>query len=111
MNLYPAIDLKDGMCVRLLRGDMDRATIFNADPPEQARSFQEAGFEWLHMVDLNGAIEGHSVNTEVVTSVIAAVDIPVQLGGGIRDMAAVERWLEAGVRRVVLGTEVAALDA
>ena len=104
MNLYPAIDLKDGVCVRLLRGDMGRATIFNADPPRQARSFQEAGFQWLHLVDLNGAMEGRSVNTGVVTAVIAAVDMPVQLGGGIRDMAAVEHWLEAGVRRVVLGT-------
>ena len=104
MNLYPAIDLKDGVCVRLLRGDMGHATIFNADPASQAREFQAAGFEWLHLVDLNGAVEGRSVNTAVVTSVIEAVDVPVQLGGGIRDMAAVEHWLGAGVRRVVLGT-------
>jgi phosphoribosylformimino-5-aminoimidazole carboxamide ribotide isomerase len=104
MNLYPAIDLKDGVCVRLLRGDMGHATIFNADPANQAREFQAAGFEWLHLVDLNGAVEGRSVNTDVVMSVIGAVDIPVQLGGGIRDMTAVEHWLGAGVRRVVLGT-------
>jgi phosphoribosylformimino-5-aminoimidazole carboxamide ribotide isomerase len=104
MNLYPAIDLKDGVCVRLLRGDMGRATIFNAKPAQQARKFQKAGFRWLHLVDLNGAVEGRSVNTDVVMSVIDAVDIPVQLGGGIRDMTALDHWLAAGVSRVVVGT-------
>ncbi|MEE8332832.1 MAG: 1-(5-phosphoribosyl)-5-[(5-phosphoribosylamino)methylideneamino]imidazole-4-carboxamide isomerase [Alphaproteobacteria bacterium] len=104
MILYPAIDLKDGVCVRLLRGDMDKATIFNADPVQQAGDFQQAGFQWLHMVDLNGAIEGQPVNADVVSSVIAGIDIPVQLGGGIRDRARREYWLEAGVERVILGT-------
>ena len=104
MIIYPAIDLKDGVCVRLLRGDMDRATIFNTDPANQALEFQESGFKWLHLVDLNGAIEGRSVNTDVVTNVIEAVDIPVQLGGGIRTMETLERWFSAGVSRAVLGT-------
>lgn len=104
MIIYPAIDLKDGVCVRLLRGDMDRATIFNADPASQALEFQESGFRWLHLVDLNGAIEGRSVNTDVVTDVIKAVDMPVQLGGGIRTMAALEHWLSVGVTRPILGT-------
>ena len=104
MIIYPAIDLKDGMCVRLLRGDMARATIFNADPAQQAREFQESGFEWLHLVDLNGAMEGRSVNTDAVLSVIKAIDIPVQLGGGIRDMEILDRWFEAGINRAVLGT-------
>ena len=104
MIIYPAIDLKDGVCVRLLRGNMDRATIFNTDPARQALDFQESGFQWLHLVDLNGAIEGRSVNTEVVTSVIQSVDIPVQLGGGIRTMDTLEHWFAAGVSRAVLGT-------
>ncbi len=104
MILYPAIDLKDGVCVRLLRGDMDKATIFNADPVGQARDFQKAGFQWLHMVDLNGAIEGQPVNADVVSAVIGAIDIPIQLGGGIRDRARLDHWIEAGVERVVLGT-------
>ncbi|MEE8445364.1 MAG: 1-(5-phosphoribosyl)-5-[(5-phosphoribosylamino)methylideneamino]imidazole-4-carboxamide isomerase [Alphaproteobacteria bacterium] len=104
MILYPAIDLKDGVCVRLLRGDMDKATIFNADPVGQARDFQQAGFQWLHMVDLNGAIEGQPVNADVVSAVIGAIDIPVQLGGGIRDRARLDHWIEAGVERVILGT-------
>jgi phosphoribosylformimino-5-aminoimidazole carboxamide ribotide isomerase len=104
MIIYPAIDLKDGVCVRLLRGDMDHATIFNTDPASQALDFQESGFSWLHLVDLNGAIEGRSINTEVVTNVIKAVDIPVQLGGGIRTMDALEHWFSAGVSRAVLGT-------
>ena len=104
MILFPAIDIKDGVCVRLLRGDMARATIFNADAAAQAKEFQDAGCEWLHIVDLNGAVEGHPVNTDVVTRVIAAVDIPVQLGGGIRDEATLNHWIDAGVSRVVLGT-------
>jgi phosphoribosylformimino-5-aminoimidazole carboxamide ribotide isomerase len=104
MIIYPAIDLKDGVCVRLLRGDMDRATIFNTDPARQALDFQESGFQWLHLVDLNGAIEGRSINTDVVTNVIKSVDIPVQLGGGIRTMKALEQWFSTGVSRAVLGT-------
>jgi phosphoribosylformimino-5-aminoimidazole carboxamide ribotide isomerase len=90
--------------VRLLRGDMDRATVFNDDPGAQARAFAEAGFAWLHVVDLNGAFEGRPVNRAAVAAILAAVDVPVQLGGGIRDMATVAAWLEAGVRRVILGT-------
>lgn len=104
MILYPAIDLKDGVCVRLLRGEMDRATIFSIDPAEQAREFADAGFEWLHLVDLNGAVEGRPVNSDAVASVIGAIDIPVQLGGGIRSLEAVEHWLNAGCARVILGT-------
>jgi phosphoribosylformimino-5-aminoimidazole carboxamide ribotide isomerase len=104
MILFPAIDLQDGVCVRLVRGDMARATIFNADPAAQAREFQDAGCEWLHIVDLNGAIEGRPVNAEVVTRVIEAIDIPVQLGGGIRDEKTLDHWIDAGVSRIVLGT-------
>lgn len=104
MNLYPAIDLKDGACVRLVRGEMDAATVFNQDPAEQARIFAGQGFGWIHVVDLNGAFAGRPVNAEAVEGVLAAVDVPVQLGGGIRDLAMVEGWLERGVRRVVLGT-------
>jgi len=104
MILYPAIDLKDGVCVRLLRGDMRKATIFNADPVKQAREFEQAGCQWLHMVDLNGAVDGESINANVVAAVIAAIGIPVQLGGGIRDRARLDHWIEAGVERVVLGT-------
>ena len=104
MILYPAIDLKDGLCVRLLRGDMERATIFNTDPVQQARDFEAAGFEWLHLVDLNGAIEGKPVNTEAVTKIISSVDMPVQLGGGIRNFEILEHWLRSGVSRVVVGT-------
>jgi len=102
--LYPAIDLKDGACVRLERGEMDRATVFNTDPAAQARAFAEAGFQWLHLVDLNGAMEGRPVNADAVRAVIAAIDLPVQLGGGIRTMTTLEGWIEAGVARVVLGT-------
>jgi phosphoribosylformimino-5-aminoimidazole carboxamide ribotide isomerase len=102
--LYPAIDIKDGVCVRLLRGDMSAATIFNTDPADQGRAFAEAGFEWLHMVDLNGAFEGRPVNTDAVAAILDAIDMPVQLGGGIRDHDTIERWLDAGVRRVILGT-------
>lgn len=104
MILFPAIDLKDGQAVRLLRGEMDSATVFNDDPAAQARSFAEAGFQWLHLVDLNGAFEGRPVNAAAVEDIVKAVDIPVQLGGGIRDMATVERWLDLGLRRVILGT-------
>ena len=104
MIVYPAIDLKGGDCVRLKLGDMARATVFNRDPAAQARSFAAAGAEWLHVVDLDGATQGRAVNADAVTTIIKAVTIPVQLGGGIRDMAAIERWLSAGVARVVLGT-------
>ena len=104
MILFPAIDLKDGACVRLEQGDMARATTFNTDPADQARTFAAQGFRWLHVVDLNGAFEGHSVNGEAVEAIRAAVRLPVQLGGGIRDMAAIEAWLDHGIDRVVLGT-------
>jgi phosphoribosylformimino-5-aminoimidazole carboxamide ribotide isomerase len=104
MILYPAIDLKDGVCVRLLRGDMNAATIFNTDPADQARAFATAGFRWLHLVDLNGAVAGHPVNSSAVGAILSAVTIPVQLGGGIRDIDTAARWLDAGVRRVILGT-------
>ncbi len=104
MILYPAIDLKDGACVRLLRGDMAAATVFGTDPAAQARAFQEAGCRWLHLVDLNGAFAGRPVNRDAVEAILAAVDVPCQLGGGIRDLATVEGWLERGVARVILGT-------
>jgi len=104
MILFPAIDLKDGQCVRLIRGDMNQATVFNEDPAAQARSFEQAGFEWLHLVDLNGAFAGRPVNAPAVRAILDAISIPVQLGGGIRDMATIEHWLDAGVRRVILGT-------
>ena len=104
MILYPAIDLKDGACVRLLRGDMNAATVFGADPAAQARAFQVAGARWLHLVDLNGAFAGHPVNAPAVKAILDAVDVPVQLGGGIRDMATIESWLDRGVARVILGT-------
>ncbi len=104
MILYPAIDLKDGVCVRLLRGEMNRATIFNTDPVQQAREFAAAGFQWLHMVDLNGAVEGRPVNADAVAAVVKAIDIPVQLGGGIRTFETLESWFDAGVKRAILGT-------
>ncbi len=104
MILFPAIDVKDGQAVRLLRGDMASATVFNEDPAAQARAFAEAGFTWLHLVDLNGAFQGRPVNRAAVEAVLAAVALPVQLGGGIRDMATIEAWLEAGIARVILGT-------
>ena len=104
MILYPAIDLKDGNCVRLLRGDMEAATVFGTDPAAQARAFQDAGAEWLHLVDLNGAFAGHPVNAAAVEAILATITIPAQMGGGIRDMATVERWLERGLSRVILGT-------
>jgi phosphoribosylformimino-5-aminoimidazole carboxamide ribotide isomerase len=102
--LYPAIDLKDGACVRLLRGDMASATIFSTDPAAQARQFAEAGFSWLHVVDLNGALAGRSVNGDAVKSIRAAVGLRIQLGGGIRDRDAIDQWLALGIDRVVLGT-------
>ena len=104
MILYPAIDLKDGQCVRLLRGDMAAATVFNDDPAAQARAFQDAGCAWIHLVDLNGAFAGAPVNAGAVEAILAAIDVPAQLGGGIRDMATIERWLSAGLSRVILGT-------
>lgn len=104
MILYPAIDLKDGQCVRLLRGEMDAATVFSDDPAAQARAFQDAGCAWLHLVDLNGAFEGEPVNGAAVEAILKAVSVPAQLGGGIRDMATIERWLSKGLARVILGT-------
>ncbi|NCO22871.1 MAG: 1-(5-phosphoribosyl)-5-[(5-phosphoribosylamino)methylideneamino]imidazole-4-carboxamide isomerase, partial [Rhodobacterales bacterium] len=104
MILYPAIDLKDGQCVRLLRGDMDKATVFGTDPAAQALAFQQAGCKWIHLVDLNGAFAGAPVNSAAVEAILAAIDVPAQLGGGIRDMATIERWLDKGLARVILGT-------
>jgi phosphoribosylformimino-5-aminoimidazole carboxamide ribotide isomerase len=104
MKLYPAIDLKDGVCVRLLRGDMTTATSFNDDPADQALRFSAMGFEALHVVDLNGAFQGESINHNAVASILDVMRAPVQLGGGIRDLAGIERWLDAGVARVILGT-------
>jgi len=104
MILYPAIDLKDGRCVRLERGEMAQATVFNDDPAAQARAFAAQGFQHLHIVDLNGAFAGRPVNGPAVEAILGAVAIPVQLGGGIRDLATVEMWLGKGVRRVILGT-------
>ena len=104
MILFPAIDLKDGQCVRLKLGDMDQATVFNADPAAQARTFEAQGFRYLHIVDLNGAFAGRPVNGDAVESILRSISIPAQLGGGIRDMATVDMWLAKGVRRVILGT-------
>ncbi|HVI53104.1 MAG TPA: 1-(5-phosphoribosyl)-5-[(5-phosphoribosylamino)methylideneamino]imidazole-4-carboxamide isomerase [Candidatus Sulfotelmatobacter sp.] len=104
MILYPAIDLKDGACVRLVRGEMDAATVFNTDPAAQARSFTAAGCQWIHVVDLNGAFAGKPVNADAVSAIVAAAQVPVQLGGGIRDMVTIGQWLERGVARVILGT-------
>ena len=104
MILFPAIDLKDGQCVRLKLGDMEQATIFNDNPAAQARRFEAQGFEWLHLVDLNGAFEGRPVNGRAVEEILKAIAIPVQLGGGIRDLATIEHWLSRGVTRVILGT-------
>jgi len=107
LTLYPAIDLKDGRCVRLRRGDMDQATVYADNPAAQAAAWRDAGFKWLHVVDLNGAFAGKPVNAEAVIGILAAVDLPVQLGGGIRDIAGIATWLEAGVRRVILGSAAA----
>ncbi|HEV8391706.1 MAG TPA: 1-(5-phosphoribosyl)-5-[(5-phosphoribosylamino)methylideneamino]imidazole-4-carboxamide isomerase [Dongiaceae bacterium] len=104
MILFPAIDLKDGQCVRLVKGDMSQATVFNLDPADQARRFAQAGAEWLHLVDLNGAFAGKPVNAAAVEAILEAVTIPVQLGGGIRHMAQIEDWLRRGVARIILGT-------
>ncbi|HFQ16048.1 MAG TPA: 1-(5-phosphoribosyl)-5-[(5-phosphoribosylamino)methylideneamino]imidazole-4-carboxamide isomerase [Rhodobacteraceae bacterium] len=104
MILYPAIDLKDGKCVRLVQGEMERATVFSDSPASQARAFADAGCQWLHLVDLNGAFAGTPVNGAAVEAILAAIRIPAQLGGGIRDMATIERWLERGLARVILGT-------
>ena len=104
MILYPAIDLKDGQAVRLLRGEMEKATVFNDDPAAQAAAFVEAGCEWLHLVDLNGAFAGEPVNAAAVEAILARCKLPAQLGGGIRDMATIERWLSKGLARVILGT-------
>ncbi len=104
MILYPAIDLKDGNCVRLYKGEMSQATVFSDDPAAQARAFQDAGCEWLHLVDLNGAFAGAPVNGAAVEAILSAISVPAQLGGGIRDMATIERWLDKGLARVILGT-------
>jgi phosphoribosylformimino-5-aminoimidazole carboxamide ribotide isomerase len=104
MILYPAIDLKDGACVRLRQGEMDQATVFNQDPGAQAKQFADAGCGWVHVVDLNGAFEGKPVNGAAVDAILTAVDVPIQLGGGIRSLDTAADWLERGVRRVVLGT-------
>lgn len=104
MILYPAIDLKDGACVRLVRGEMDSATVFHDDPAIPAKAFEEAGCGWIHVVDLNGAFAGEPVNATAVEAILNAVDLPIQLGGGVRSLAALERWLEKGVTRVILGT-------
>ena len=104
MRLYPAIDLKEGNCVRLFKGDMKAATIYHEDPSAQARRFEAAGFEYLHVVDLDGAVSGSKANRVVVSNILKSVNMPVQLGGGIRDRATVDSWLEAGVSRVILGT-------
>jgi phosphoribosylformimino-5-aminoimidazole carboxamide ribotide isomerase len=104
MILFPAIDLKDGACVRLKLGDMNEATVFNLDPAAQAAEFQAQGFEWLHLVDLNGAFAGKPVNASAVEAILKAVKLPVQLGGGIRDLATIETWLEKGITRLILGT-------
>ncbi|MGC1260600.1 MAG: 1-(5-phosphoribosyl)-5-[(5-phosphoribosylamino)methylideneamino]imidazole-4-carboxamide isomerase [Jannaschia helgolandensis] len=104
MILYPAIDLKDGQAVRLIHGEMDSATVFSDDPAAQARAFQDAGCEWVHLVDLNGAFAGTPINAAAVEAILARVTVPCQLGGGIRDMATIEAWLAKGLRRVILGT-------
>ncbi|HSA67583.1 MAG TPA: HisA/HisF-related TIM barrel protein, partial [Methyloceanibacter sp.] len=104
MILFPAIDLKDGKCVRLRQGEMEQATVFNTDPVAQAQIFEAQGFEWLHVVDLDGAFAGRPVNAEAIEEIVKTVNIPVQLGGGIRDLDTIVAWLEKGVVRVILGT-------
>ena len=104
VDLYPAIDLKDGVCVRLAQGDMNRATVFNDNPAQQAKAFQDSGANWIHVVDLNGAFAGKPVNAEAVESILRTVTVPVQLGGGIREFDMVTHWLTTGVDRIVLGT-------
>jgi phosphoribosylformimino-5-aminoimidazole carboxamide ribotide isomerase len=107
LTIYPAIDLKDGQCVRLRRGDMDQVTVYADDPGAQAKLWQDAGFSRLHVVDLNGAFAGKPVNAAAVRAILAAVTVPVQLGGGIRDLAGIAAWLEAGIHRVILGSAAA----
>src|SRR6185503_12851599 len=102
--LYPAIDLKDGQCVSVVHGDFATATVFNDKPGVQAKAWADAGFHWIHVVDLNGSAEGRAVNAAAVEAILEAVSIPVQLGGGIRSLSDIERWIEAGVSRVILGT-------
>ncbi len=104
MILFPAIDLKNGQCVRLEQGDMARATVFNLDPAAQAKTFETQGFEYLHVVDLDGAFAGKPVNAQAVEAMLKVVKFPVQLGGGIRDLATIEAWLSKGIRRVIIGT-------
>lgn len=104
LTLYPAIDLKNGECVRLQQGDMDRVTVFNSDPAAQAKAWQDAGFKYLHLVDLDGAFAGKPANVAAVTAIRKAISLPIQLGGGIRDEATIESWLDAGITRVILGT-------
>ena len=104
MILFPAIDLKNGQCVRLKLGDMDQATVFNDDPAAQATLFQAQGFDWLHLVDLNGAFAGKPVNAAAIDAILRAVSVPIQLGGGIRTLDHVENWLARGIRRIILGT-------
>lgn len=104
MILFPAIDLKEGRCVRLVQGDMDQATIFNDDPAAQAADFESQGFEWLHIVDLDGAFAGKPINADAVRSIVKRIKLPIQLGGGIRDLKTVEGWLFAGIKRVIIGT-------
>ena len=107
MIIFPAIDLKNGQCVRLFKGDMAQVTVFNNSPAAQALEFEKQGFKYLHLVDLDGAIAGASANVEAIKSIISAIKIPLQLGGGIRSIAAIEKWLELGVSRVILGTVAA----
>lgn len=104
MILFPAIDLKDGKCVRLIKGEMDKATVFNDSPAAQAKEFEDQGFDYLHIVDLNGAFAGEPLNAGAVEAILEAITIPAQLGGGIRDLATIEMWLEKGISRVILGT-------
>ncbi len=107
LTIYPAIDLKDGECVRLRRGDMAQATVYSSDPGAQAKAWQDAGFTWLHVVDLNGAFAGRPVNAGAVRAILASTAVPVQLGGGIRDLDGIVAWLDAGVHRVILGSAAA----
>ena len=104
MILFPAIDLKDGKCVRLYKGEMDQATVFNNNPSDQAQKFERAGCEWIHIVDLNGAFAGRPINEEPVDEILKSVTIPIQLGGGIRDIETIENWIKKGVSRIILGT-------
>lgn len=107
MKIFPAIDLKDSKCVRLLKGDMNQSTIYNEDPASQAKEFEDLGFKYLHLVDLNGAIEGKSVNKIAVQNILSEINLPVQLGGGIRSIEQIENWLNLGISRVILGTVAA----